>query len=149
LEPLLRDGGKFRAAANAWNPAQPSSTFLFPDAATALVDPNENISFSLDWTANANGSGTLAGTINGVPVSRDTSHASNDSFNAFGIGTGLVTQPFWTGPPAESELQAQLFADNLTYSIVPEPGSIVLMAVGMALLVGKKAHAKARRRKVA
>jgi hypothetical protein len=69
-----------------------------------------------------------------------------DTFNAFGIGTGLVGTLF--GGPPESDLQALMFVDNLTYSIVPEPGSIVLMAAGLATLLGI-AHAKTRRREAA
>jgi hypothetical protein len=84
--------------------------------------------FSLDWIANPDGSGTMTGTIAGTPISLNLATTLNESFDVFGVGTGLIGAEF--GTP-----QANFFADNLTYSIVPEPASLGLLAavVGMML----------------
>lgn len=68
--------------------------------------------FDLTWVGNPDGSGTLAGTINGNNV--NISHGMAPGvFNAFGIGTGFSNSDIGT-------LQTgACYFDNLTYSIIP------------------------------
>jgi hypothetical protein len=116
-----------------------------------IVELSQNVphTFSLDWVPNPDGSGVLSGVIDGTAVSKIVTSTVADTFDAFGIGTGLALE-FPPDDPLKmpfDQLQAQMFVDNLTYSIVPEPGSIVLMAVGLTLLVGKAAYVKSQRGK--
>jgi hypothetical protein len=95
--------------------------------------------FDLNYIANPlDGSGTLTGTLAGVPVSISAG-ASTDTFDAFGIATG------WT-PPAAPALRMDVYVDDLTYSVVPEPGSMGLSLVLGGLLVLRR---RGRRRALA
>ena len=82
-------------------------------------------SFDLAYAANPDGSGTLSGIIDGESISV-TAGASTTTFNAYGMGAGFFNNDQFG--------VALMYYDNLAYSIVPEPSSLVLLGLGMALV---------------
>jgi uncharacterized repeat protein (TIGR02543 family) len=64
--------------------------------------------FDLTWTGNADGSGTLSGTVTSRPVSI-TAAAGSGSFNAFGISAG------GDGSDGPAKKTGGCYFDNLTY----------------------------------
>jgi hypothetical protein len=77
-----------------------------------LVAQSTTVFFSVTWTGNPNGSGTLSGHVAGTAFGISDS-ARTESLNAFGVGVGFM------GNDDATQNTAGVFFDNLTYSLVP------------------------------
>jgi hypothetical protein len=92
------------------------------------------LEFSLTWDANpsGDGSGTLSGTVTSqagpVDLSPVTVGPNALRYNAFGVGAGGVDG----GDPT---VQLIGYFDDLTYSIIPEPGALTLIGLGIGLML--------------
>jgi hypothetical protein len=126
--PFDPTGTMFRGFAHVFETGHSVDGFPAAASESLLLEPNVTHAFSLDWIANPNGSGTLSGVIAGVPVSATLSTTVMDTFNAFGVGVGLNFD-------SNDTQRAQFFADNLVYSIIPEPSSAGSLMIGVATLL--------------
>ncbi len=81
-------------------------------SANISVAQNSTFSFSVTWTGNPNGSGTLSGNVAGTPFSISDGSLS-EFLNAFGVGVGF------SGDDDPNQNTAGVYFDNLSYSLVP------------------------------
>jgi len=94
------------------------------------ISQDTGLSFDLTWTGDSNGSGTLAGTIDGRTISF-SGNAGTAARSAFGLLSGGTSDR----PDRQDEVSGNIMFDNLTYSqemVVPSennPGR-KLMAMG-------------------
>ena len=95
VQPKIRTGAGTVVAANNIYVAQKTTAF-----------------FSVTWTGNPNGSGTLSGSVAGTAFSISDG-ARTESLNAFGIGVGFM------GNDDSTLNTAGVYFDNLSYSLVP------------------------------
>lgn len=92
---------------------------------------NADRTFSLSYDP---ATGTLSGDIGGAPVSVTLTGgelATGATFDAFGLYAGVGTN-------AQPSLQADAFFDNLTYTVVPEPAALSLLALGGVGLLARR-----------
>jgi len=110
---------------------------------TDFPNSDRTWSYAFDPTGGTESVGLLSFTIDGagggtLTVELDSSHAGKDfSLNAFGMVDGTVGSPL-----ANNTITS--FIDNLEYTVVPEPSSLVLLA---GLAVGLAGFGWRRRRK--
>lgn len=84
--------------------------------------------------------GTLSGTITNMSTSAITPLTITDasaiaaSYTAFGIGSGFANY-------GDSALRATAYFDDLTYTVVPEPTSLVLAGIAPGVLLGRRRRA--------
>lgn len=108
---------------------------------TSIINLAQNVThtFNLTWTPGVSGSGTLAGTIAGTPISITQSGIHpDDLFNAFGFGSGLLS-----AAPTFTPNTNPSFFDSLTYSVVPpapEPNTAMLLLGILGMRAIKKRH---------
>jgi uncharacterized repeat protein (TIGR02543 family) len=103
LDPQLYGSGKaFRAHLTVNGPGGTSSSLPFEMKGSRSA-------FDLTWTGNPDGSGTLSGTVQSIPLPSITVAAGSGSFNAFGLLNGGMNSTDAT------QLTGSCWFDNLTY----------------------------------
>jgi hypothetical protein len=107
LDPMLYGSGKsFRAYLTVNGPGGTSSSLPLELAGGTGVGGQ---AFDLIWNGNPDGSGTLSGTVQSIPMLSITVGAGSGRFNAFGILAGGDSS---NGPEKKT---AACWFDNLTY----------------------------------
>jgi len=97
------------------------------------------IDYTYDLSYNGT-TGTLSGTITNMSTSAITPLTITDasaiaaSYTAFGIGSGFANY-------GDSALRATAYFDDLTYTVVPEPTSLVLAGIAPGVLLGRRRRA--------
>jgi len=152
---IATGSGTLNLSALTYKVTEPNFATVYPAAGLALVGPTTStdtdeysgVSFSgpadfgsgTDDVAATSGSGDLVGVaypievilvpqgyVSGAALS-DTSTWSGQSLNSLGITPGTYTWTWGSGVTADSF--------TLTTSIVPEPASLTLLAIGAAALL--------------
>ncbi len=108
--PNTASAGKFRVKAQCNSSAAAN---VAAPATDILLAVNTPLAFSLTWTGNPDGSGTLIGTIAGTSVTlSDTRALAAESFNAFGVGILTVNNP------NRANNTGFCYFDSLSYGVV-------------------------------
>ena len=109
LDPSIQDSGKLFRAYLAVKGTSGETTVSEKPIEPHMVGPGK---FDLIWKGNPDGSGTLSGTLTGLPVSI-TVPAGSGSFDAFGILAG------GDGSDDPEQKTGDCYFDNLTYDKKP------------------------------